>query len=297
METCRNPTLCFMTFDEFLSSGAVSRPHLMLVGSPVGHSLSPLMHNEAAREHGLDLRYHAVEVEERDFGRLLSHFRSPSFRGANVTIPYKKRAASAVDRLREEGSVLNAVNTVVVEGDRLEGFNTDVHGFMEPLRALRIRLEGGAGVIFGSGGAARSACLGLRNLGVRELTLVSREPSRRGLPDGMSDIEIVGYGEWRTRAGDARIFVNATPLGMHPDTGRSPLKPDEYPLLEEKIAYDIVYRPLKTTFLKNAKRAGARTIGGIEMFIHQGGRSFELWTGRAFPTEQIRQKLHEYLNE
>lgn len=297
MEPCRKPTPYCMTFEELLSSGAGSRPHLMLVGSPVGHSLSPLMHNEAAREHGLNLRYHAVEVEEREFGRLISHFRSPYFRGANVTIPYKQRAAAAVDRLKEEGSVLNAVNTVVVAGDRLEGFNTDVHGFMEPLRAVRVRLQGKGGVIFGSGGAARSACLGLRNLGVSEVTMVSREPSGRGLPDGMSGIRIVGYGKWQDEAGEAEIFVNATPLGMYPDTARSPLEPEEYPLLKDKIAYDIVYRPLNTTFLKNARKAGARTIGGIEMFIHQGERSFELWTGRAFPTEQIRQKLHEYLNE
>lgn len=284
-----------MTLSEFLSSAAAETPHLMLVGRPVGHSLSPLMHNTAASHYGMELRYRAVEVEEEELGRLFSHFRSGSFRGANVTIPYKQRMLPAVDGLKEEAGDLQALNTIVPRQDRLEGYNTDVHGFLQPLLPLAEQLEGRGAVIFGTGGAARAACLALRRLGLGELTLVSRSPQRRDPPLDDPDLRVAGYGSWQARADEARLFVNTTPLGMHPDTGESPVREGEYAMLEGKIVYDIVYRPLETALLRGAKEAGARTIDGLEMFIHQGSRSFELWTGRPFPIERIRQKLHEYL--
>lgn len=284
-----------MTLQEFLSSDAAAAPHLLLAGNPVSHSLSPLMHNAAAAHYGMELRYHAVKVERAEFGLLLSHFRRETFRGANVTIPHKEDMAGAVDRLEGDALRIGALNTVVREGSRLVGYNTDVHGFLQPLQPLRDRLEGGLAVVFGTGGASRAVCHGLRRLGMEQIVAVSRSPARRGPPVDFPGLQMAGYSSWQAHAEEARLLVNTTPLGMHPNTGESPIRDSEASLLEGKVVYDIVYRPRATRFLQQAGEAGARTIDGLEMFIHQGSRSFERWTGSPFPLALIREKLHEQL--
>jgi shikimate dehydrogenase len=109
--------------------------------------------------------------------------------------------------------------------------------------------------------------------------------------------QIISYDAWASYAEETSVFVNATPLGMVPNTEGSPVRPAEAVLLSGKICYDIVYHPLQTTFLKEAKEAGARTIGGLEMLIHQGSRSFELWTGRTFPVDIVREQVIDHLND
>ncbi|MDZ7773337.1 MAG: shikimate dehydrogenase [Balneolaceae bacterium] len=284
-----------MTLQDFLSSDAATAPHLLLAGNPVSHSLSPLMHNAAAAHFGMDLRYHAVRVEREEFGRLLSHFRRDSFHGANVTLPHKESMAEAVDRLEEDALRIGALNTVVREGVRLVGRNTDVYGFLQPLQPLRDQLEGGLAVIFGTGGASRAVCHGLHRLGMERIVAVSRSPARRNPPADLPGLQLAGYDSWQAHAEKACLVVNTTPLGMHPETGKSPVRDTEAFLLKGKVVYDIVYRPRTTYLLRQAEEAGAQTIDGLEMFIQQGSRSFEWWTGRPFPIPLIREKLYEAL--
>lgn len=282
-----------MTFNAFLDSEFSKKPHLLLLGNPVSHSYSPLMHNAAAKYYDLDISYHAVKLESQELNSIATHFNNEAFIGANVTIPYKLILKDYMDELDADANHIGAINTIAKARGRLCGYNSDVHGFGVPLELYRDNLEGGRAVIFGTGGATRAIIQSLRNFYVEDIILVSRNPSqKRGLLDEQ-DVHIESYDSWVAFAEDANIIINATPLGMEPHEEGCPVRVGEQDVLSEKICYDIVYKPLETTFLKYARQAGARTISGLEMLLHQGSKSFEIWTGKSFPVDVIRKELHD----
>lgn len=281
-----------MTLHEFQNRADSRRPHLLLLGHPVSHSLSPLMHNTAAEHLGLQVRYFAIDLEQNQFSTLSTHLRSEFFRGANVTIPYKEALLEYVDRLDDLARKIGAINVIYKKGNSLVGANTDVYGFLHPLKPYRKRLEGSRAIIFGTGGASKAIIAGLFETGVSEIVLISRKPSKLKYDDNR--ILTGGYHEWPVYARDAAIIINTTPLGMEPDLDSSPVMEEEAPLLVGKICYDIVYNPLKTKFLALAEDAGAETVGGLGMLIYQGARAFELWTGHPFPIDLIKQQVYAY---
>jgi shikimate dehydrogenase len=271
-------------------------PHFLLVGSPVAHSLSPLMHNLAAKYYGLSVRYHAVKVEEKAIPQLASWLYKKQLKGMNVTIPHKRSMLKYVDAAAGPCEEIGAINTVVKQEDALIGYNTDIDGFCQPLYTFQSRLKDRCAIVFGTGGAARAVIYGLKRLHLRKIVLVSRSPSNKtpeNWPGG--EITIVSYDEWQDYAKETALFVNTTPLGMSPKVQESPVKEAEKQLLSGKICYDIVYNPLKTVFLQRAEKVQATTISGLEMFIRQGSRSFELWTGKNFPVDLVRNELTKTL--
>ena len=272
-------------------------PHFMLLGHPVGHSLSPFMHNRAAEYYGLEVRYHAIDLQGKEINSVAAHFNRETFRGANVTIPYKQVLLDYVDRLDAVAQNFGAINTIVREQGMLVGYNTDVYGFSVPLEKYADELEGGRAIIFGTGGASRAIVYALQEYDMQEIYLISRNPGRGSnlLNDG--NVYIESYDAWPALSEEAVLIVNATPLGMEPDVKNSPVRDTEVEFLGGKICYDIVYKPLETRFLKQSESAGARTIGGLEMLIQQGSRSFELWTGQSFPLNEIRSYLYEHIRE
>lgn len=282
-----------MNLSEFQQSGHSLKPHFLLFGSPVSHSLSPLMHNTAAEYYGLEARYYAVELDSSELSDVAAHLNKESFQGANITIPYKRVFMEYMDELDNDAASIGAMNTIVKKAYSIKGYNTDSYGFSAPLFEFEAELAGGRAVIFGTGGASRAIIHALKGFQIEEIALISRNPSRRSdfKDDGL--IRVESYDTWPALAEEAVLIVNATPLGMDPNSDSSPVREGEMGLLTGKICYDIVYKPLKTKFLLFAEEAGARTIGGLEMLIHQGSRSFELWTGRPFPVEKIRNKLYE----
>lgn len=283
-----------MTFESFLASDNAERPHFLLLGNPVEHSLSPVMHNTAARHYGMEARYHAVSLQEQELSRLASHFNNEQFRGANITIPYKEMVLPYLDEVDTATRKIGAVNTVRRYQHKLEGYNTDAYGFRKPLEPMRDRLEGHAAVIFGMGGAARAVIFALNELGMDELFLISRHPQRVGR-EFPGNPRVIGYDEWTAIAEDATLIVNTTPLGMDPHTETCPVRTGEKSSLQGKICYDIVYNPRKTRFLAYAGEVGCETIDGLQMLIHQGSRSFELWTGSPFPLSKVEDALNEYI--
>jgi len=285
-----------VTFTEFLNSDASRSPHFLLLGNPVSHSLSPIMHNTAARHHGIDIRYYAVTLEQPELTRLPAHLNSESFQGANVTIPYKQVIMDFVDELDEAAREIGAVNTIVKNDYRLKGHNTDAYGFSVPLEPYSGQLEGGKALVFGTGGASRAIVYALQHLGINEIILISRNPGQVKMDVG-TDVQIRGYEAWKDLAFDAVLLVNATPLGMSPRTETCPVRETEKQFLSGKICYDIVYNPVKTKFLTMAEQVGCTTLDGIEMLIHQGSRAFELWTGKSFPLDKVRNKVDEQLQE
>ncbi len=277
-----------MKFSEFLRDPISLRDHILLIGNPVSHSISPIMHNLAIEHHALDLEYVAIEVQIDELPSLIAHFNSINFKGANITFPYKETLFKLIDWHSDLAKSIQAINCIQKLGQELVGHNTDSFGFVEPLRDLGLKKLNSV-LIFGFGGATKAVIHGLRDLGMNECWVVSRKPERlqNDLP-----INLISYDEWVEYAVKVDLIVNTTPLGMHPNSENSPVDAKFTEFLADSICYDIVYNPQKTTFLRQAEQHNCVTISGLPMLIYQASRSFELWTGQTFPMFKIK----EYLN-
>jgi shikimate dehydrogenase len=278
-----------------------------LIGDPVEHSLSPLIHNAAFQAQQLNFIYVALRVDVVDIATAIAGLRTLGFLGANVTAPHKQSVIPELDRLTEQASRIGAVNTIVARdvGGRveLEGDNTDVPGFLAPLVAHRARLEGASMTILGSGGAARAVAYALlTTYNPHSLTLAVRSPARGEslasdlVPfDGTSALRVVPIRESRDAVRRSRLLVNTTPLGTHPDVQQTPWK-DYDAIGAGHIVYDLVYNPHYTRLLQDAAGRGATTIGGLDMLIAQAAAAYVRWTGTKMPTRIVREALRERTN-
>lgn len=280
-----------MEFSKFLKSESSRQPHYLLIGSPISHSVSPLMHNTALEHHGLKATYHAVSLRQSEFTSFIAHMNRLEFLGANITIPYKQTFFDAMDTLGIEAAQIGAINTIVKRDGKIVGENTDEYGFRVPIEDYEDDLAGERALIFGTGGATKAICYALREMGVEEIVMVSRRPGNYDTtPD---DIVMCNYDNWIAYGEEAALIINATPLGMAPNTDASPVSDDQVEVLEGKICYDIVYNPRETKFLQQAKSVDAISIGGLDMLIYQGAKAFKLWTGQEFPLGLIKMKLDD----
>lgn len=259
-----------------------------LIGDPVERSLSPVMHNAAFRELGLDCMYVALRVTRDSIQEAVEGVRALGIRGLNVTTPHKVDIVRLLDELDESASRVGAVNTVRNDDGKLIGFNTDGQGAIRALREKVGELSGRKVVLLGAGGAARAIAFSLAEAGV-ELTIANRTISKaRKLAASIeqklgSRVEYVGLKQeiLKEVLERADILINATSVGMYPDVDRTPVKADI--MHSGLIVNDIVYEPLETRLLREAKDVGAQTVDGLGMLVHQGAVSFELWTGRRAP--------------
>jgi shikimate dehydrogenase len=275
-----------------------------LIGQPVAHSLSPLMHNVAFAAHGLNWCYAALPVASGQVAEAVAGLGALSFAGANVTVPHKEAALPHVDRLTDRAEAIGALNTLFWdEGGALTGDNTDAAGFLAPLEEHAGALEGRHALIFGAGGAARAATYALLTSGFApaRLTLAARTPRRaERLADDLapvgknSALAVVPEAEAGEAVRSARLLVNATPQGMAPETGATPW-PETADFRAGQVAYDLVYTPRETRFLREAAAQGATPVGGLEMLVGQAAASYRRWTGRDMPTAAVRQALREHL--
>jgi shikimate dehydrogenase len=248
-----------------------------VIGWPVSGSLSPVIHNAAFAALGLDWAYVPLPVPPGRVAEAIAGLRALGFAGANVTMPYKTEAAQAVERLSEDAALLEAVNTVVVGGDEIEGANTDAPGFDRVLRSdAGFDPSGRRALVFGAGGAARACVLALGRAGLAELVVAIREPERstslarlaRELP---VELRVIPLADAASESVD--LVVNATPLGR---TGETLPHPE---LHDGVLVVDLLYRPAVTPLLQAARDAGAAAYGGLGLLLHQAALSFELWTG------------------
>lgn len=274
-----------------------------LIGYPVGHSMSAVMHNAAFQELGLDFRYELRSVRPEDLNEFItSRMREPNVRGASVTIPHKVSVMKHLDEVDQEASRIGAVNTVVYEVGRLKGYNTDGVGAMRALEEAYGALDGANAVIVGAGGAARAIGYGLSTQ-VEELSILNRTTSRavdlaKGLsmlPECRASISVLPLrrAHLRDALEDADILVNTTPLGMTPNVDDTPV--DGNLIKQDLLVFDSVYNPLKTRLLREAEKAGAKTLSGLRMLVYQGAAAFELWTGRQAPEKLMIKAVEENL--
>ena len=259
-----------------------------IIGSPVAHSASPAMHNRAFAHLGLDFVYLPLEVQDIEaFVNRMARDDTRTFdwklRGFSVTIPHKRAVIPLLDEVNESASKVGAVNTVVVDQGRLSGSNTDVKGAMEPLERV-CALQGESCGVIGAGGAARAVIHGLLERGARVRVFSRNVQAAQSISESfgvaVSPIESLA-------SSDVRVVVNTTPLGMRGHSeGLSAVPIDA--LQGRLIVYDLVYNPLETQLLIDARAAGCRTLSGIEMLIAQAALQFELWTGENPPVDEMR---------
>lgn len=256
-------------------------PYAEVIGDPIEHSKSPLIHNFWLRALDIEAEYRKTHVPPEGLAAyFLARRADPDWLGCNVTIPHK---IAVMDYTDDPGGVrerIGAMNTIASEtGGPLIGTNTDAGGFLQPL--LRDKWKGQSAVIIGSGGAARAILFALASLGVPDISIMARDPARgqalldragvRGRAIGMEDALPA-----------ADLLVNATSLGM---VGQPPLQLDLTPLADDATVYDIVYAPLETDLLKAAKARGLRTLDGLEMLIGQAALAFDIFFDAEAPRE------------
>ncbi|GAB7079474.1 shikimate dehydrogenase [Megalodesulfovibrio paquesii] len=269
---------------------------LGIIGQPLGHSLSPVLHNWALGEAGVSGVYCRWELAPERLPDLITAVRTLPVHGLSVTIPHKEAVMPFLDTLTPFAQQVGAVNTLFWQDGQLWGDNTDVEGFLTPLRDQPLPETA---LVLGAGGVARAALAGLKALGVPDIGITNRNPERARSLAEKFHVKLIHW-EDRTRFG-ASLLVNATPLGMAGE--RKDLSP--WPDLAEtenawtgvRTAYDLVYNPLRTKFLLDARTAGARAVEGLGMFLGQAQCQFFRWTGAHFPWEPARQLLLEALRE
>ena len=263
-----------------------------VIGNPVRHSLSPMIHNGAFRRLGWNAVYLAFEV--KNIEEALRGMRGLGVRGVSVTIPFKTEVLPFLDKIEGLAKKVGAVNTIINRRGRLIGYNTDCEGALEALEE-KMDLRGKRVVLLGAGGAARAIGFGLKERGV-PLIVVNRSKERgwalskelrcNYLP--ISSLARMKEGEL-----EADILINATSLGMVPRDGETPI-PKKF-LKKGMVVMDIVYEPLQTRLLREAKEKGCVTVDGLEMLIRQGMAQFEIWTGRRLKIGEIRKDLRRAL--
>jgi shikimate dehydrogenase len=266
-----------------------------LIGYRLKHSISPIFQQAAFDYLGLDIRYEVWETAKDELPEVVKGIRDASKLGANVTIPYKEAALPLLDDVDSDARRIGAVNTIVNRGDKLIGYNTDSSGFLKAL------LEDGGfsprnkrAVLLGAGGAARAVGFALVGVGVKSLVILNRTQSRGealAWDLKVSDTEVVALswkdGKTLTALAECNLLVNCTSVGMKDSAGegRSPIGIGLIP--KRALVYDVVYNPIETPLISAAKKAGARTLGGLPMLVYQGAASFELWTGKSAPIDMM----------
>jgi len=257
-----------------------------IIGWPLGHTMSPALHNWGFAELGLDAHYTAWPLEPVDLPAFMERVRTEPVQGLSVTIPHKRAVMAHLDRISDRARAIGAVNTVHWDGDVLCGENTDVVGVVAPLCSLDPLPR--SAMVLGAGGAARAAVAGFLELDIPRVAVANRTLDKARSLAADFGVACVPWGERM----DARweLVCNTTPLGMSGDLADlTPWDADRF--AEGAVAYDIVYNPLQTRFLAEAKAAGCHTVSGLEMFLHQGLAQFRLWTGQDMDEAGARRLL------
>lgn len=272
-----------------------------LIGFPVGHSLSPQMHNAAFEYLGMNAEYQLWETSAESLPVRIAGLRESNLFGANITVPHKEEAIRFVDTCDELAVAVGAINVIVNQSSNLAGYNTDVYGFKQALLQASVRIPGSSAVILGSGGAARAAGVALLSEGASGVTFVGRNIQHmnqllddmerlvkrsgwQGTVQGitLSDINLYIYVQ------QANLVVNATPNGLK---ASDPLLLDTSKLPSEAFIMDMIFNPPMTPLLAAAKDQGCRISNGLSMLLYQGAKAFELWTGESAPVEVMAKAI------
>ena len=275
-----------------------------IIGDPIEHTMSPVMHNAAFEKLELNYVYVPFRVSQEELGRAIEGIKALNIRGLNVTIPHKVAVIPFLDELDLLAGKIGAVNTIVNDDGILKGYNTDAAGFLQALIEKGVEPRGKNVVVLGAGGASRAISF---TLAEREahLVILNRRLELDWAEELASKISKIFKKEVEalelvktnlTRVLErADILVNATSVGMSPSVDETPVASSL--LKPELIVFDIVYNPIKTRLLREAEQAGIKTISGLDMLVWQGALAFELWTRLKAPIEFMKETVIQGLQE
>ena len=276
-----------------------------IIGYPLGHSLSPAMHNAAYKSLGLEYEYVPFEVNPGDLKEALKGLRALHIAGFNVTIPHKEKILAYLDEVTQLAGVIGAVNTVENQEGRLVGYNTDGPGFLESLKEdANFNPKGKKAVVLGAGGASRAVSIILAEAGIKSLVITDiLEDKAQSLAQYTNDsfetdgtFLSMGDPAFQKAIEMSDLIVNATPLGMHPKIDACPL-PEKIKLNPKALVYDLVYNPPETKLLKIAKAAGCKTCSGLGMLVRQGALAFTIFTGEEAPLDSMWSAAQQALRQ
>ncbi len=272
-----------------------------VIGDPISHSLSPLIHNASFTALKLNYSYIAFRVPYAELENSVNSLKSINIAGFNVTIPHKVNIINYIDGLSEDAKIAGAVNTVKNEDGKFMGFNTDIYGLIAPLEERKISFKDLKVLILGAGGACRAALAGLSKKNINKINIINRDQKKLNkvillgkklglncIPFDYNDQNILNK-----ISKESDLIINTTSIGLNNET--SPLKSDF--MHKDTIVFDIVYRPLYTDLLNKAKSAGCNIVFGYEMFLHQAAKSFEIWTGLPAPIKDMKKSLFGIFGE
>ncbi|HPC99853.1 MAG TPA: shikimate dehydrogenase [Acetivibrio sp.] len=268
---------------------------LGLMGNPVEHSISPQLHNTLSSILGHDIVYVPLKVEKQDIGTVVNALKRLEFIGFNVTVPYKREIMKYIDENTKDAILMGAVNTVKNIDGRLFGYNTDAEGFARSFREeAGVGLGGKKVVLIGAGGVARSIAVKLAKEGAEKISLVNRTTLKAvELADVVNEnirevVQVYNFNDktFMMAFEESDIIINTTSAGMYPEVGNTPIKAKKC-FNKNQIVYDVIYNPVKTKFLMDAEKAGAKVINGLGMLFYQGISAYEIWTGVKFSEEDL----------
>ncbi len=268
-----------------------------LIGWPVEHSLSPMMQNAAFTKVGLDWVYVPLPVRPDNVPQALAGLSALNFVGVNVTVPHKQAVMRYMNELSDSAKIIGAVNTICLQQGKYIGHNTDATGFLNSLLEANCHPQGMRVAVLGAGGAARAVVFALAQAKAASVIVLNRTAERAAFlvddlvetfPNNALHFAALTPQSIMDLNNQLDLVVNTTSVGMSPNIEDCPW-PSDVAMPSQTIFYDLVYRPLETVFLARAREAGAKTIGGLGMLIHQGAAAFERWTGQAAPIAVMRQ--------
>lgn len=274
---------------------------ICLLGNPVSHSKSPVMHNEGFRQLGLDYCYLAFQADEDSLEKTVEGLKLLNCRGFNLTMPCKNKMAALCDHLSPAAQISGSVNTVVNDNGVLTGHTTDGLGFLMSLREAGQDFTGKKMVLLGSGGAGTAILVQAALDGMKEISVFSRSSSpliarTRKIVDTLNEkthcqVRLFDYEDdvLRREIASAQILTNSTNVGMAPNPDKCLLSDSSY-FHKDLFVADVIYNPSETRFLKLAKAAGCQTLNGLPMLLYQGAEAFRLWTGKPLPVDSIKEK-------
>lgn len=275
-----------------------------LLGSPVAHSISPMMHNEAFAQLGLDYAYLVFDVNEEELETAIEGLRAMKVKGFNLTMPNKNRMCRLCDKLSPVAQITGAVNTVVNENGIFVGHTTDGIGYMESVKEAGLNIIGEKITVLGAGGAATSIIAQAAFDGVAEISIFNQKSKSYERMEGIISklteqtnckLNLFTYDSQdilRKELAESILLVNTTPVGMAPNIEDS-LITDTTMFHPNLTVSDIIYNPEETKLLRLAKETGCKTFNGLHMLLYQGAAAFKLWTGQEMPVEIIKEKYFQ----
>ena len=252
---------------------------LAVIGHPINHSKSPIIHNDWMARAGIVGVYEAIDIAPEDLDGRVHELVKAGYSGLNVTLPHKQSIMGLCGEVDMAAQKIGAVNTVKIQEGKLFGYNTDAYGFIQNIKAnAAFDFENKSAFVLGAGGAARAIIQGLIEAGISKIYLTNRTKEKAQELRGMNSavIEIVDWGVRESVLGNVDLLVNTTSLGM---VGKPPLEIDLSGLKKSALVTDIVYTPLMTDLLAQARGGGHDIVSGVGMLLYQAQKSFEIWTG------------------